>query len=304
MKIAILGAGSIGCYVAAKFAKNTAHELFLLARSTYTAIQQQGITVDDVPSNASYHADRLTVFNDIKLIPPCDLIILTAKTSQNHEILSGVNHLFHSETQFITLQNGLDFEPEILGVIGEKLIYSGTCWIKVTSIKPGHIRHDFGENIKVGPFSLTGKGNPQEIKNIFDEAGFDFDLAPNVLSVQLTKLALNVPFFVLVATTGNSPTEILANTTLDEKRIQLTNEIISSANACNVSIDVDFINQMVANLRKMPLSAPTDRQALSASMAKELPSSAGALIEFMRKKDIVLPLLSQREIAYVHTKSI
>lgn len=62
MNVLIIGAGQIGCYVAAQFAIHTQHAILLLARSNYDALQKNGITITDVEKNAVINTSRFSLY--------------------------------------------------------------------------------------------------------------------------------------------------------------------------------------------------------------------------------------------------
>lgn len=309
MKIIIIGGGQIGCYIATQFAIKTKHEIFLLARSTYPAIKKNGITVTDVEANTTYHTDRIMVCNDIDQLPQANLIILATKTSQNSALLSNLARLCLSGAPVVTLQNGLDFEEEIAHSVQHHSLYSGTCWIKVTTKEPSHIRHEFGKNIKLGCYSsekLEVAIQPRDkvIKIIFEKAGLVIDLVTNIKSVQLTKLALNIPFFILSAVYGNSISEILSNPSIDAQRKKLQAEIVHASSLLGSPVDIVFIEGMVTKLRKMPVTVPISRSQLAASMKQELPLNVNTLLRLMSQHNISLPLLEEyNDVIFLNPKN-
>lgn len=231
MHVAIIGGGSIGSYITAKFANNANYKVTLVARSSYGVISTNGIRVDEAHDNSTFLTSRFTVTDDFNLVGFADFVIIAIRTSQNTQLTPLLHKLCHDRTTVVTLQNGLDFEDSLANAIVDQRLYSGTCWIKVTTLKPGHIRHDFGTNIKLGHY-ISGKSDvpisveDQVVSDVFKNVGLAVDLVSNVKSVQLTKLALNIPFFMLSAAKHKSFSEILHDPILDKKRIELEREII------------------------------------------------------------------------------
>lgn len=295
MKVAILGIGAIGSYVSAKFSLLKDVELFLLARSNFEEIAADGIVLTEAESleKEPIIYKRYSVMRSMEEMPKCDVVIICVKSSQTASILENIETLCHTGTEIITLQNGLHFEDEIAHSVPEdNAVYSGTCWIKVSVLSKNHVRHDFGTLIKLGQYS----GKISDISNIvtlFQTAGLVIELTDNICAVQLTKLALNAPFFVLSAMTGKSVVEILFDSILDEKRSALQAEIIQASASIGSHVDEPFIEKIVVDLRAMQPVPPASREGLMSRMKAELPQSSGALLRFFNAQGVALPQLNE-----------
>lgn len=296
MNIAIIGIGSIGSYVAAMFAQHTDHHLYLLARSNYLTIQEQGIIVEEALSNESVTAHRFTVVDNINKIPACEFVILAVREAQLANFLPDLRRICLDHTKIVCLQNGINFEKKLQEALPNHSLYSGACWLKVTTLGPGRIRHDFGDNIKLGRYSLIEQNvliDPadESVKQVLEEAKFKCDLEENIQSIQLTKLALNAPFCILMAQRGKTPSEILADSTLNEQREELLQEIIKACQLYGSPIDVEFLIENLEKLRLQPVIAALSPQKFAEMMKLELPSNVGALLDLMESKGLNLAKL-------------
>ncbi len=275
MSVAILGAGRIGSYIASQLAENTQNDIHLLARGNYEAIKESGITVTDDETGETLTTKRFTLYRDVRDLPPCDLVIITVHVHQNRELLTQDLPLFRPHTRVVSLQNGLDFEQGLAEMLPSHTpLYSGTCWIKISQIGPAHIRHHFGKNIKLGPPET-------KIKDFFTQAGFSLDLTDDVKSVQLTKMALNIPFIALMAKYGKSTTEILADPELNAQRQALQNELAEVSFAIGSPLDLDLISRVVEDLKKTPNIPPASREKLAEAMKYELKQHIPPLIRIL-----------------------
>jgi 2-dehydropantoate 2-reductase len=295
MKVAILGMGAIGSYVSAKLSLLKDVELFLLARSNFEEISADGIVLTEAEFSEKEPViyNQFSVMRRMEEMPKCDVVIICVKSSQTSSILENIETLCHTGTEIITLQNGLNFEDEIAhSVPADNAVYSGTCWIKASVLSKNHVRHDFGTLIKLGQYS----GKTSDISNIvtlFQTAGLVIELTDNICAVQLTKLALNVPFFVLSAMTGKSVAEILFDPIVDKKRSTLQSEIIQVSASIGSPVDEPFIEKIIVDLRAMQPVPPASRKGVMSRMKAELPQSSGALLRFFKNRGIALPQLNE-----------
>ena len=295
MKILFVGPGPLSTYLAVRFAVHTRHEVCLLENNEHTVVSDNNeITITDVENKKVYGSNRLTIYKDITKLTQVEIIILASRTSLNKNLLPYLSKLYSSKTSVILLQNGLDFENEIAQTLFPgNWLYSGACWIKVTAITPYNLRHDFGNSIKLGCYSHKVEITSMDvnIQSLFEEAGLQVELITNIKSVQLTKLALNVPLFVLAATEEKSYPEILHCPHLDKQRHRLQEEIAFAAAKIDCPVDLDFIENMISKLRKIPMVAPDSRTQFAESMKQELPLNADPLLNLMFKHNIELKLL-------------
>gem|GEM_PF-4155181 len=293
MKIAIVGGGAIGGLLTAKFALNGKHEVHLLARSNYAALKEHGITLIEAETHQVYHIGNFEIHASNTNIPVCDIIFIAVRTNQLVEVASELSTIVHKNTKIILLQNGFNFEEEFSAKMGQgTLIYSGTCWIKATKLGETQFRHDFGNNIKLGRYNST-ETIDYEIKELIDNIGLTADMVSDIKAVQLTKLALNIPFFLLATLTGCSVSEILSDSDLNQKREKLRNEIIQAAIMIKSSVDIAYVNEVLLSLKKMEVVPPESRALFADRMKEELPANAGSLIAYMKKRGIDMSLLQE-----------
>ncbi|MCP3679888.1 MAG: hypothetical protein GY782_06295 [Gammaproteobacteria bacterium] len=83
MHYAIIGAGAIGGFVGAQL-KEIGRRVSFLARSNFTVLKQQGLTIEQ-PGRTLKLTD-LDLYHAIDVMPKCDVVILTTKTTSNAEI--------------------------------------------------------------------------------------------------------------------------------------------------------------------------------------------------------------------------
>src|SRR4051794_3204865 len=111
-RIAILGAGAIGSYYGGRLAQHGCDVNFLL-RSDYEHVRANGLTVRSIDGDFHLPAERLRVYNDPATLPPADLVIVTLKSTENHQFPRLIPPLLRDETAILTLQNGLGNEDEL-----------------------------------------------------------------------------------------------------------------------------------------------------------------------------------------------
>lgn len=112
--------------------------------------------------------------------------------------------------------------------------------------------------------------------------------------MQLTKLALNVPIFIIALQENKNVLQVISNPALDEQREILQAEIIHVSAQLKIPIDELLVKTIIANLKGMSLDVPKTDKYFFNRIKEELPENVGTLISYMKKFDIHLPNLEKR----------
>lgn len=296
MKILVVGPGPLSTYLAVRFAVFSSHEIYLLENTIDTNAPE--IIVTDIETAQSYQTNRINVCNDISLLPKADAIILASKSNFNSNLTPYFSFFCSETSSILLLQNGLNFEQEIANLVSpSNQIYSGACWIKVMAETPTRLRHEFGNFIQIGRYHTNNDEVPinqidPKILSLLNELELNIELISNIKSVQLTKLALNIPL-LLMAAAGKSYPEILHDPILDQKRNTLQQEITKAANTIGNPVDSQFVENMIFKLRQTPILPPNSRTQFAETIKMEIPMSVDPLLKIMHTHNIALPILEE-----------
>jgi 2-dehydropantoate 2-reductase len=138
MRIAVVGAGAVGCFYGARLAR-AGHDVAFVARgATLDALRAHGIAVT---STLGSFGVRVRAESDPAAVGVADLVILAVKTYSNSQALPLVKRLVGPETAVLPLQNGVDSADQLAAVLGPAPVLAGTTYIGVTATAPGVIEH-------------------------------------------------------------------------------------------------------------------------------------------------------------------
>lgn len=170
MKIAILGAGALGCYYGARL-QESGQDVSFIVRSEYGYLKEHGLQVKSLHGNISL--PRINVYRDTEEVGPVDLVVVAWKSTANAGFSRALPPLMGPDTTVVTLQNGMGNAEEIARIIPADRIYVGLCFICAMREKPGHVNHLEGGNIQFAPFIPTPEGTEKarELSELFANAG-------------------------------------------------------------------------------------------------------------------------------------
>ena len=132
-RIAIIGAGALGCYYGARLAK-AGHEVHFLVRSGRAAIMARGLRIKTPTERI--HVKKVQTHPTTTEIGPCDLVIVSVKATANNALAKLLPPLMGPDTLVLTLQNGLGVEEPVAEVVGGEHVLGAICFIGSTRTAP------------------------------------------------------------------------------------------------------------------------------------------------------------------------
>ncbi len=193
MKIAILGAGALGCYYGARLAE-AGHEVYFIMRSALKYVQKDGLSIHSVEGDI-----RIPQVNAVRQSTECgpvDLVVVAWKTYCNSLFAEALPPLLHENTRVVTLQNGMG-NVELIGrVVPPERVFLGLCFVCCMTEKPGCINHLEGGDIQFAPLQPTpdGLNGAQELAAIFAKARIRTSAFLHTEQILWSKLTWNIPF--------------------------------------------------------------------------------------------------------------
>ncbi|HVR30643.1 MAG TPA: 2-dehydropantoate 2-reductase [Thermoanaerobaculia bacterium] len=190
MKIAIVGAGAIGGFLASRFAR-TGHRLGVVERGAQLeAIRERGLTVIDADGHRATTGPILATDRCDELGPQ-DVVVLGVKAYDLERVAPDLPPLFGRETVVVTLQNGLpwwyfhrhggelegrrlvtaDPQGAIEAHVEGRRIVGCVAYPAVDLVEPGVIRHVEGDRFPLGEPDGTISDRCQELRDLLAEAG-------------------------------------------------------------------------------------------------------------------------------------
>ena len=146
MRIAVIGAGAIGCLVAG-YLKQKGEEVTLVGRSQEVkVIKENGLAISGVRGNFLV---RIDISESLSYIP--DLAILTTKTQDIDSLLQGSPYLLQSSL-ILTTQNGAQADNLVAQYLSREKIISSILMFGSTYLEPGKVAHNFEGSWILGSF--------------------------------------------------------------------------------------------------------------------------------------------------------
>ena len=229
MKIGIVGTGAIGGWYAALLAE-AGHEVHCLARSDFEVIQKNGLAIRNLGRERIVRVASASP--DAASIGPCDLVVVTIKSTSNHALPELLRPLLGPGTIVMTLQNGMGNVEVLAQLLPVELVVAGLCFVCINRLAPAVIDTSLAGYVRIAAASGPVNAAVETCVGTFAGAGVDCQAEASLESVLWKKLCWNIPFNGLSIVGGSITTDlILASPVLNERAYVLMKEVQAAADA-------------------------------------------------------------------------
>jgi 2-dehydropantoate 2-reductase len=254
MKIAVIGAGSVGCLYGARLAR-VGHEVRFLMRRDLETVRRRGLSIRSCEGDFYLQA---SVFGDSREIGPVELVICALKATAIEEAERLIRPCVRPETRILALMNGLGIEEKLAEWFEPQQVLGGLAFVCINRGEPGVIHHmDYGR-VAFGHF-LDDRQEAAQIAQLFAGAGFEVSVAPSLRQARWEKLMWNIPFNSLAVTAGAVTTDrILGDAGLCElaRRLMLETAAAGNADGCTIQTEA-VVQKMMSNTATMGAYRPS-----------------------------------------------
>ena len=239
MKIAIVGAGAMGCLYGAKLSAVPTNEVYLIDvwQEHIDAINKNGLTMEENGEDVSYRAVRGVT--DAGEAGVCDLAIVFVKSTLTSAAVKANRAVFGPDTVALTLQNGLGNIDLIRAEIGDGNVIAGTTPHGATMLGPGKMRHAGSGKTVIGELNGKQTERIETIAGTLREADLETDISDNVLGLVWDKLLVNVGINALTGITKLPNGELLKYREIEELLEAAVSEAYGVACAKGITLSYD-----------------------------------------------------------------
>lgn len=199
MKIAVVGAGAMGCLFGG-FLARAGEDVVLVdvAPGAVEALRRRGVRLwegedaRDVPVRA---------VSDPATAGPADLVLVMVKAQHTASAAASLGPLLGPDTAVLTLQNGLGAADVLDRAVGVERLLVGVTAQGATLLAPGEVRHGGAGETLFGP-SAPGGPNPEPFAAALSRAGLPARAVSDPWPAVWRKLAVNCGINAVAALTG------------------------------------------------------------------------------------------------------
>ncbi len=254
-RIAIVGAGAVGCYYGARLARH-GHDVHFLMRSDLPAVRRSGLNVRSIAGD--FHLPAVQAHASTQDIGPCDLVIIALKNTANDALPELLPPLLKPGTLLLTLQNGLGNEESLAAQFPTHPVLGGLCFVCINRTAPGQIHHIAQGRITLGEHAGPALPRTRALAAAFNAAGIPCETDDSLARARWMKLVWNIPFNGLaIAAGGRDTAAILGDPNLAQLVRELMREVMTAARALGHELPETLAEDMIARTRTMTEYKPS-----------------------------------------------
>jgi 2-dehydropantoate 2-reductase len=193
MKIAVMGAGAVGCYYGGLLAR-AGYAVTLIGRPSHVeAIRRDGLRLQTAEADLYV---PLATSTKPAAVRDADIVFCCVKTSDTASAAAAMAPFLRSDAVIVSLQNGIE-NPELLRAALPHEVIPAAVYVATAMAGNGHVRHHGGGQLVIGqsPRSDT-------VAALFTAAGIPLEVSDNIDGVLWTKLIVNCAYNALSAITA------------------------------------------------------------------------------------------------------
>lgn len=199
MKIAIIGAGAMGCLYGAYL--SSSHEVIMIDayEPQVQAIKENGITIQEA-DGAVYPYPHVKAYTCAQCMESVELVIVFVKSTYTEEALQQNQHLFAQDTLVMTLQNGAGNDRKIEKYVNKDNIIIGTSKHNAVNLGNAVSKHA-GKGVTTIGSNYQAQAQVDKVRQVLESAGFEVVVSEDIQRIIWSKLLVNLSVNTLTALT-------------------------------------------------------------------------------------------------------
>lgn len=291
MKIAVLGAGALGCAIGGSLAMH-GNEVTLINRNAglVEAIQSRGLLMR---TTAGQQVVRAHAAVNAVGLESVDLVIVLVKSFHTQEAMQAAINLVGPQTVVMSLQNGLGHEDILSDIVGRGHVLCGKTYVGGVMLEPGSIiAGTAGKETLIGELDGTLSSRAHAIAETFNAAGLTTTVSDNILGTMWDKLLINVATGAVSSISRLPYGPLYQIPEIEATAIGAVQEAMNVASACGV--ELSYTDPRAAWLKAssgLPGDFKTSMlQSLEKGSVTEVDFINGAVVRWGQKCGVATPV--------------
>ena len=297
MRIAVVGAGSIGGYLGGFLAAAGDDVTFIARGANLEAIRSHGMKVV-TEEGREVIAKNVRVFSKMSEAGPHDTVLLTVKAHQVSALAGDLHHLCDANTSIVTMQNGIpwwyfqrhggpydgtpvlaaDPDGSIARAVDPARIIGTVVYPAAVLEAPGIVRVVEGKRFTLGELDGSTTPRVQAIAARFVAAGFKAPISDNLRAEIWLKLLGNLAFNPISALTHATLQDLCRYPLTRELCVRMMTEAETIATKLGIAMRVG-IERRIAGAEKVGAHKTSMLQDIEHGRPLEIEALVGAVIE-------------------------
>jgi len=287
---AVIGAGPVGCIVAAFLAKGGySVTLCDVIPDLVNPALDPGITLEGAENLKQKVTKICTSVDELADHDP-DVIIITVKAHALPLIASSIES-FHRDGMFIvSWQNGIDTELELAQSLGKVPVMRAVVNYGCGLVGPAHVRIPFHHPPHyIQELDPQSKGQAVAIADALSRCGLTTEHTEQIISMVWRKSVMNACMNPVCAVTGLTMSRVMNDPIVFQIVDALVKECINVARANEINLGWDFYPYAMAYMGSAGDHKPSMLMDIEADRRTEIDFINGKFVEYGERTEVPTP---------------
>jgi 2-dehydropantoate 2-reductase len=277
-RVAVVGAGAVGCYFGGMLARAGA-PVTLIGRAPHVeAINRDGLFIDSIRFQERISVSAST---DIGAVRDARMVLFSVKTVDTESTAKLVAPFLSPDTIVVSLQNGVDNAERIDFAAGIEVI-PAVVYIASSMTGPGRVKHTGRGDLIIGNALSNhdaSRSEREDVAAIFTRAGVPCRISENITVELWEKLIMNCAYNAISALTRKKYGPIAEDAGMIEVMKRVTIEAVAVAGAAGVPLPLSGMTEAALKLGKaIPEALSSTAQDIARGKPTEIDSLNGFLV--------------------------
>ena len=261
-KIAVMGAGAVGCYYGGMLAR-AGHDVTLIGRPNHVdAIQRDGLLLDT--QSFKEHV-RLQASTEPSAVAGATLVLFCVKSTDTESAAAAIRPHLLPGALVLSLQNGVDNAVRLQAALPAQEVAASVVYVATEMPGPGHVKHNGRGELVIAASTTTA-----DAAALLVAAGVPTDISSNVEGALWAKLILNCAYNALSAITQQPYGQLVQGEGVQDVIRDLVNECLAVAQADGITVPGDVWQAVERIAQTMPQQLSSTAQDLARGKRSEI----------------------------------
>jgi 2-dehydropantoate 2-reductase len=289
-KFAVIGAGPVGCIVAAFLAKG-GYEVILcdVIPALLDPALDRGIIIEGAENIQQKVSGTLTNIDELATVKP-DVIFITVKANALPLIASAIEGFYRDGMYIVSWQNGIDTELELSRVLGKAPVSRAVVNYGCGLAGPAHVRMPFHhpphyiQELDPNSHQATGA-----IARALSDSGLKTEHTREILAMVWRKAVLNSCMNPVCAVTGLTMSRAMNDPIVYQTVDNLVKECLKVARANEINVGWDFYPHAMEYMGSAGDHKPSMLMDIEANRRTEIDYMNGKFVKYGERAGVPTP---------------
>lgn len=281
MKVAVMGAGAVGCFFGALLQK-AGHQVVLIGRPALVeAVRAQGLRLqmagrdEYLPLAADTRPDA---------VQGAELVLFCVKSGDTEDAGAAIAPFLSPSCFVLSLQNGVGNAERLAAVLGRETV-AAAVYVATEMAGPGHVLHHGRGELVIGPSAAS-----EAMARKLDEAGIPTEVSARVNDALWAKLVVNCAYNALSAITQLPYGQLVQSEGIVASMRDVFDECAAVARAASVALPASLWDDVLGIARSMPGQRSSTAQDVARGKPSEIDFINGLVVREGARLGVATPV--------------